>query len=70
MVKVDTEFKLFHPMVKYNHLFNDLFFAPGISGSMIEFIGDCPFEVRPWVLKLTHDKPWAWTEAKFWNNSI
>ena len=70
MVKVDTEFKLFHPMVKYNHLFNDLFFAPGISDSVIAFMGNSPLEGRQWAFKIPREKTWVLPEVKFCKNSI
>ena len=25
---------------------------------------------RPWLFKIPLDKPWVWTEVKFWNKSI
>ena len=46
-------------MVEYNDLFNYLFVAPGLSEIVIVFMGDLPLEVRPWVLKLPRDNPWA-----------
>ena len=57
-------------MVKYNDLFNDFFVAARLSGSVISFMGDCPLEVRLWLFKMPHDKPWVWPEVNFCNNSI
>ena len=66
MVKGDAELKLFHSMLKYN----GLFVAPNISSSVIAFIGNNPFEGRPWVFKILQYKPWAWPDIKFLSNSI
>ena len=57
-------------MVKYNDLFNGFFVAARLSGSVISFMGDCPLEVRLWLFKMPHDKPWVWPEVNFCNNSI
>ena len=65
-VKCDTELKLFHPMVKYN----DVFVDPNLNGNAIAFLGDCPLEDRQWVLEISRDKPWEWSEVKFLSNSI
>ena len=51
-------------------MFNGFFVAPGLSGSVIELMGDRPLEGTPWVLKIPCDKPWARPEVKLWNNSI
>ena len=66
MVKGDAELKIFHSMLKYN----DLFVAQNISGNFIAFMGDCPLEGRPWILKIPRDKPWAWPEVKLLINTI
>ena len=53
-------------MVKYN----DMFATNNISGSVIGFMGDMPLAGRPWVFNITQDKPWAWPEVEYVDNSI
>ena len=47
-----------------------LFVAPGLSSSVIEFMGDLPLEGSPRVFKIPGDKSWTWPELKFWNDYI
>ena len=56
MVKGDSELKMFHSMLKYN----DFFVAQNFSGNVIAFVGNHPLEGRPWILKISRDKLWAW----------
>ena len=44
----------FHLMLKYN----DLFATQNLSDNVIAFMGDRPFEGRPWIFKIPRDKPW------------
>ena len=60
-----TQLKIFHPMIKYKDLFDFVVVAPGLSGSVIAFMGDRPLEDRPWVFKIPRDKSWTWPEVKF-----
>ena len=66
MVKGNTELKRFHSMLKYNNLFVD----QNMSGNVISFMGDSPFEGRPWIFKIPREKPWACPEIKFLSNRI
>ena len=66
MVKGDAELKIFHSMLKYNNFF----VAQNLSGNVIVFVGDCPLEGRPWIFKITCNKPWAWPEVKLLSNPI
>ena len=66
MVKGDAELKIFHLMLKYNNLF----VAQNLYGNVIAFMGDRPLEGRPWIFKITRDRPWAWTEVKLLSNTI
>ena len=33
-------------------------------------MGDHPLERRPWIFKISQDKPWAWPEVIFLSNPI
>ena len=66
MIKGDTELKIFHSILKYN----DFFVTQNLYGNVIAFMGGSPFEGRPWIFKIPGDKPFSWSEVKFFNNPI
>ena len=66
MVKEDAELKIFHSMFNKN----DLFVAQNLSRNVIDFMGDRPLEVRPWIFNITWDKSWAWPGVKLSINPI
>ena len=59
-----TQLKIFHPMIKYKDLFDFVVVAPGLSGSVIVFMGDRLLWGRPWVFIIPCYKPLAWKEVR------